>query len=293
MQNIQLSDGRAIPQIGFGTAAIGEMHQDDGFVKETILKAIDAGYRHIDTAAFYGNERSVGKAIAESGMARDQFFITTKVWDTQQGYQPTLRAMEQSLERLQMDYADLYLVHWPYPEKTRPTWQAMEKLHAEGLAKSLGLSNFRKQDIQQLMDFAEIKPVYNQLELHPYLTQKQLVEYCESKGIVVSCWSPLGTGSWSGVEKSEKPIADSVITALAEKYEVSAGQIILKWDVEQGRIAVPKSESDENIAANLALDGFSLTDEELTQIDQLNQDKRYGGDPDNAWQDNLNRPVPE
>lgn len=293
MQNIQLNDGRSIPQIGFGTAAIGAMHQDDGYVKEVISKAIDAGYRHIDTASFYGNERSVGQAVAESGLPRDQFFITTKVWDTQQGYQSTLTAMEQSLARLGMDYVDLYLVHWPYPEKTRPTWQALEKLHHEGLAKSLGLSNFRKTDIQQLLEFAEIQPVYNQLELHPYFTQKTLTEYCESKGIVVSCWSPLGSGSWSDVKAEDKPVNASVIKQLAEKYEVSAGQIILQWDVQQGRIVIPKSESDKHIAANLALDGFSLTDDELSSIDALNTDTRFGGDPDTAWQDNLNNPVPD
>lgn len=292
MQNIHLRDGRSIPQVGFGTAAIGEMHQDDGYVKDTILKAIDAGYRHIDTASFYGNERSVGQAIAESRLQREQFFITTKVWDTQQGYQSTFKAMDESLERLQMDYVDLYLVHWPYPEKTRPTWQAMEKLHAEGIAKSLGLSNFRKQDIQQLFEIAEIKPVYNQIELHPYLTQKTLVEYCESKGIAVSCWSPLGSGSWSDVKAEDKPVAEKVIKEMAEKYEVSTGQIILKWDIQQGRIVIPKSESDKHIAANLALDGFTLTDDELRAIDNLNKDLRFGGDPDNAWQENLERPVP-
>ena len=292
MQSIKLADGRHIPQVGFGTAAIGEMHQDDGYVKDTVLKAIEAGYRHLDTASFYGNERSVGQAVQESGIAREEFFITTKVWDTQQGYQSTLTALEESLERLGTDYADLYLVHWPYPEKTRPTWQAMEKLHSEGLAKSLGLSNFRKTDIQQLLEFAEIKPVYNQLELHPYHTQPQLTEYCQSKGMVVSCWSPLGSGSWSGVAKEDKPIVHDTIVGLADKYQVSAGQIILKWDCQRQRIVIPKSESDDNIKANLQLDGFALTDAELDQIDSLNKNHRYGGDPDNAWRDNLNNPVP-
>ncbi|WP_170669022.1 aldo/keto reductase [Alteromonas pelagimontana] len=291
MRTLKLCDGRSMPQIGFGTAAIGEFQQDNEFVKDTVLKAIEMGYRHIDTAALYGNERSVGQAIAESGIPRKEFFVTTKVWDTQQGHENTLQAMEESLNRLNMDYVDLYLVHWPYPEKTQATWQAMEQLHREGRARSLGLSNFRKSDIQQLMGFAEIKPVYNQLELHPYLTQKALVEYCESKGMVVSCWSPLGSGSWSGVDNSEKPISDPVITKLAEKYGVSAGQIILAWDLQQGRIVIPKAESEKHMKGNLNY-GFTLTDEELTAIDNLNKNHRFGDDPDTATESNLSRPVP-
>lgn len=293
MQSLSLSNGHSIPQVGFGTAAIGSMHQNDSHVKNTVLKAIELGYRHIDTASFYGNEQMVGQAIAESGVARKDFFITTKVWDTQQGYQPTLSAMERSLELLGLDYVDLYLVHWPYPEKTHATWKALEKLHEEKCARSLGLSNFTKRDIQQLFEVAEIKPVYNQLELHPYMTQKPLLEYCESKGMVVSCWSPLGSGSWSDVKFEDKPMADPVITRLAEKYGVSAGQVIIKWDVQQGRVVIPKSESEKNMRANLELDHFSLTEQELNAIDDLNRDERFGGDPVDAYQANLDRPVPQ
>jgi len=292
MREILFHDGNTIPQVGFGTAAIGDMHQDDEHVTHTVLTALNAGYRHIDTASFYGNERSVGAAIKASGIPRDELFITTKVWDTQQGFDSTLKACNESLDRLGLEYVDLYLVHWPYPEKTKATWQAMEQLHSEGKVRSLGLSNFRQTDIESLLEFAKVKPVYNQLELHPYMTQKPLVAFCESVGIVVSCWSPLGSGNWNDIDSSEKPVNDDVIIEMAKKYAVSVGQIILKWDVQQGRIVIPKSESESHIRGNITLDDFTLTDDELTQIDNLNQDRRFGDDPDDAWQANLDRPVP-
>lgn len=292
MRTILLNDGNTIPQVGFGTAAIGEMHADDDYVKGTVLTALEAGYRHIDTASFYGNERSVGMAIRESGLSRDELYITTKVWDTQQGYDSTLTALNASLDRLGTDYVDLYLVHWPYPEKTRDTWRAMEELHGQGKTRSLGLSNFRQQDIEELLTFAKIRPVYNQLELHPYLTQREMVRFCESHGIVVSCWSPLGSGNWNDIDTSEKPLHDDLIRSLADKYRVTAGQVILRWDVQQGRIVIPKSESESHIRANLDLGSFSLTDEEIEQINGLNKDRRFGDDPDNAWRANLDRPVP-
>lgn len=293
MQSLPLCDGRRIPQIGFGTAAIGNWQQDDDYVTEVVSKAIDAGYRHFDTASLYGNERSVGKAIRASGLPRKDFFVTTKVWDTQQGYDNTLTAMEQSLKRLDMDYVDLYLIHWPFPEKTQATWQAMELLHHEGKAKSLGLSNFRKVDIQQLFDFAEIKPVYNQLELHPYLVQQPLVEYCESKKMVVSCWSPLGSGSWSGVKDADKPVNDDAVIEIANAHDVTAGQVILKWNVQQGRIVIPKAESEKHMQDNLQLDGFKLTADEIKKIDSLNRDVRFGADPATATEANLQTPVPD
>lgn len=293
MNTIKLSDGNDIPAVGFGTCAIGSWQQDDDYVVDVILTAIKAGYRHFDTASIYGNERSLGKAIKMSGIPRKDFYISTKVWDTQQGYQETLSAFEASLERLDMEYVDLFLVHWPLPEKTEQTWKAMEELHDLSKVRSLGLSNFRRSDIAHVMSFAKIKPVYNQIELHPYLTQSEMDAYCKEKGIVVSCWSPLGSGGWNDVPVSEKPISDAVISSLADKYGVSAGQIILKWDIQQGRVVIPKAESEKNLRNNLSLETFDLTDSELMKIDALHKGKRFGGDPDTATADNLQMVVPD
>ena len=215
------------------------------------------------------------------------------MWDTQQGYHATLAALEESLERLDMEYVDLYLVHWPYPEKTEHTWKAMEELHEQGKVKSLGLSNFRQSDIEHVLSFAKIKPVYNQLELHPYFTQTDLESFCKKAGIVVSCWSPLGSGTWNATPVSEKPICDETIIRIAKKYDVSAGQVILKWDVQQGRVVIPKAESEKNILNNLSLDSFELTESERDEINALHKSQRFGADPDFANEDNLKMVVPD
>ena len=292
MQTLTFNNGIKIPKLGYGTAAIGSWQADDDYVKDTVLKAIELGYRHIDTASLYGNERSVGRAVKESGIAREEFFITTKVWHTEQGSGNVRKALAASLERLQMDYVDLYLIHWPYPEKTKETWTEMEALHDEGLINSLGLSNFRKSDIEALMTYARHKPVYNQLELHPYFTQKELTEYCESQGIIVSCWSPLGTGEWNSVAKSQKPIADLTIGEIALKHGVSPAQVIIKWDLQAGRIVIPKSETPKNMASNLALDNLTLDAEDMARIDALNKNLRFGGDPDTVYDAAINQKVP-
>ncbi len=293
MRSLILNNGVEIPQVGFGTAAIGEWQQDDDYVKDVILGAIKTGYRHIDTASLYGNERSVGKAIKESGLPREDFFVVSKVWDNEQGRENTLAAFNRSMDRLQLDYLDLYLVHWPVPEMTQETWQMMEKLYSDKRIRALGLSNFRQSDIEQILTFAEVAPSYNQLELHPYLTQKSLCAYCASKDIVVSCWSPLGSGTWSGVDVTEKPVSDEVISEIAQKHGVSNGQVILKWDVQQNRIVIPKAESVVNIANNLKLHDFELTAEEIERINSLNRDRRFGANPDTAYANNMALQVPE
>ncbi|WP_193161268.1 aldo/keto reductase [Microbulbifer hainanensis] len=292
MTTVTLNNGVEIPLLGFGTAAIGEWQQDDSYVTETILKAMGVGYRHFDTASVYGNERALGRAIRDSGIPRQELFITSKVWDSEQGA-GTRSAFERSLERLQLQYLDLYLIHWPAPAYTRETWEAMEKLYEEKKVRALGLSNFRQSDIEQIATFASVRPTCNQIELHPYLTQKPLVDFCQFHEIAISCWSPLGSGSWSGVAKEDKPVADPVIVELAEKYGVNAGQLILKWDIQQGRIVLPKAESVPNIVANFELYGFELSDEDIEKIDGLNRDHRYGADPDSAYEDNLNVKVPD
>lgn len=293
MQEVQFSNGVRIPMLGFGTAAIGVFQRNDHYVKGVIANAIKTGYRHIDTASVYGNERSVGQAIRESGLARKQFFITSKVWDSEQGYDETLRAFDRSLRRLDTDYLDLYLVHWPWPDKTPDTWRALEKLYADKRVRAIGLSNFRQQDIEQILSFAQHKPVYNQIELHPYLTQKSLTEYCRQQEIAVACWSPLGSGSWSGASTAEKPLTDQTIAAIAEQHKASTAQVILQWNIQQQRIVIPKSETPEHIANNFKAGFFTLSAEEIKAIDALNKGKRFGGDPDNAYLSNVRVRVPD
>lgn len=292
MPTVTLNNGVEIPQLGFGTAAIDGWQQDNNYVTDTILKAMSIGYRHFDTASIYGNERALGRAMRESGLPRQELFITSKVWDTEQG-RGTAAAFQRSLERLQLDYLDLYLIHWPLPAYTRETWEAMEKLHEEKKVRALGLSNFRKSDIEQLAIFARIRPVCNQIELHPYLTQKALEDYCRFHKIAVSCWSPLGSGSWSGVEVKDKPVVEPLIVGLAEKYGVSAGQVILKWGIQHGRIAIPKAENLQHIRENFLLSDFTLSREEMAAIDKLNRDHRFGGDPDTAHEENKKMQVPD
>lgn len=292
MTTVTLNNGVEIPQLGFGTAAIGEWQQDNSYVTDTILRAMSIGYRHFDTASVYGNERALGRAIKESGLPRQELFIVSKVWDSEQG-RGTQAAFERSLERLQLDYLDLYLIHWPLPAYTRETWEAMEDLYDQEKVRALGLSNFRQSDIEQIATFARIKPTCNQVELHPYLTQQDLVNFCQFHKIAVTCWSPLGSGSWSGVPEREKPGADPVIVQLAEKYGVSSGQIILKWDIQQHRIVIPKAESLDNVKKNFLLSGFELSDEEIQAINNLNCNRRFGADPDTAHEGNRQIKVPD
>ncbi len=284
--------GVKINQLGFGTAAIGQWQQDDDYVKDTIKTAIKAGFRHLDTASIYGNERSVGKAIAESGIPRDEFFITSKVWDTQQGLQQTLIACEESLLRLGTDYLDLYLIHWPVPELTVQTWRALEQLKEQGKVRAIGLSNFRKSDIEHILAMATHKPVYNQLELHPYFQQKELVAYCQQHGIAVSAWSPLGTGSWSSVAAEDKPLANPTLQHIAQKHGVSTADVIIRWNLQQGRIVIPKAESAENIHRNANIPAFMLSQDDLQAIEQLDKNTRFGADPDTAFAQNSAMRVP-
>ncbi|MCO1334367.1 aldo/keto reductase [Microbulbifer sp. OS29] len=294
MYFIELNNGVEIPQLGMGMAAIGSWQQDDEYVSEVILKAISLGYRHFDTASVYGNERALGRALKESGLPREELFITSKVWDTEQGNTKTHDAFARSLERLQLEYLDLYLVHWPVPAYTRETWEAMEALYQQKKVRALGLSNFRKSDIEQLATFAEVRPVCNQIELHPYFTQQPLVDYCQFHKIAISCWAPLGSGSaWSAVSEHEKPLVDPVILEIAKDHDVGPGQIILKWNIQQHRIVIPKSESLENMRNNFLLSNFNLSHSEINSINELNCNKRLGGDPDYANQTHVMVKVPD
>lgn len=263
-----LHNGVKMP--GFG---LGVYKAEDGEEVITAIKsAVQAGYRAIDTATVYKNEEGVGTAIKECGVPREELFITTKVWNSDQGYESTLAACETSLTKLGLDYVDLYLIHWPVVEKYRETWKALETLYKQGKVRAIGLSNFHKHHIEEIMSIAEIKPMVNQIELHPYLTQKELLDYCQSQDIVVTAWSPLARG---------KCFDNNVLKAIAEKYNKSVAQVVLRWDIQNGVIVIPKSVHENRIQENSDIFDFELTSEEMEAIDALNKNERIGSDPDN------------
>lgn len=292
MEYLTLNNGVEIPVVGFGAASIGQWQQRDDYVTQTISKAIEAGYLHIDTASLYGTERNVGKAVKNSGIKRDQFFISSKVWDTDQDYENTLKSFDDSLKRLEMDYLDLFLIHWPVESKTKETWQALEKLYDEKRVRAIGVCNFRQSDFEEIKTFANTSPCYNQIELHPYLLQQNLVNYCHDNNIAVTCWSPLGSGNWSGAKIKDKPISDPLIVQLAAKYEITPAQLILKWDIQQGRIVIPKSETPANMINNIDLFNFTLDESDITAINRLDRNYRFGGHPNTALENNLKMQVP-
>lgn len=262
-----LHNGVQMPWVGLGVYKA----KDGDEVIQAIKWAIDAGYRSIDTASLYENEAGVGQAIAESHVPREELFITTKVWNTDQGYERTLAAFNASLERLGLDYVDLYLVHWPVPEMYKETWKALEKIYNDGRAKAIGVSNFKKHHLEDLMADAEIKPMVNQVEYHPRLTQEDLLSYCKEQGIQLEAWRPLLKG-----EIFEEP----TLVELADKYNKSVAQIILRWDLQNGVVTIPKSVTQNRIEENIDIFDFELTNKDMSRISALNQDKRNGADPD-------------
>lgn len=282
-----------IPVMGFGTSSIKGSQVDNDSVTEVVQQAIECGYRYIDTASVYGNERAVGRAIAASSVDRESFFVTTKVWVTEANAESVHQAFEASLARLNLDYVDLYLIHWPNPETNVETWLAMEELVKSGKVKQIGLSNFRQQDIEQIMTVATIKPYCNQIECHPYFTNQALRDYCKQQAIQVVAWSPLGSGAWSGLSVEEKPIRDSLVQSIADEIQVSPAQVLLRWHYQLGNVSIPKSETPAHIASNLAIFSFELSDEQMKQISDLNRDKPVGGDPAVLLSRLMSVPVPE
>ncbi|MBN2910327.1 aldo/keto reductase [Polycladomyces sp. WAk] len=246
--------------------------QEGGEVENAVKTAIRIGYRSIDTAAMYGNEAGVGRAVRESGVRREELFITTKVWNTDQGYDSTLAAFEASLQRLGIDYVDLYLIHWPVAGKYKETWKALEKIYRDGRARAIGVSNFQVHHLEDLMADAEIKPMVNQVEFHPYLTQVELREYCSQHGIQVEAWRPLMKGEVANVPE---------IRELAVKYGKTPAQIVLRWNLQHGVVTIPKSVSESRIRENANLFDFELSQEDMAKLDGLNRNQRFGPDPDN------------
>lgn len=257
----------SIPQLGLGVYKVPE---DE--VYDTVRSALELGYRHIDTASFYANEAGVGQAIRDSGIPREEIFVTTKVWNNEQGYDNTLKAFAQSLEKLKMDDVDLYLIHWPVPEIFPETWRALEELYREGRVKAIGVSNFLVHHLQELLQTAEIKPVANQIELHPKLMQKSTVDFCGKNNITIQSWSPLGRANY---------LDDPLLKDLAEKYHKTPAQIMIRWHLQHGYVVIPKSINPSRQKENISVFDFELSNHDMNQIDGLEEGFRIGSDPDN------------
>lgn len=267
-----LSNGVKMPWLGIGVFKVEEGPELINAVKF----AIKNGYRSVDTAAIYGNEEGVGQAIreglAEAGLSREDLFVTSKVWNAELGYEATIAAYETSLEKLGLEYLDLYLIHWPVKGKFKDAWRALETLYKAGKIKAIGVSNFQIHHLEELMKDAEIKPMINQVEYHPRLTQKELQAFCQDNGIQIEAWSPLMQGQL---------LDNPVIQEIAHKHGKSVAQIIIRWDLQNGVITIPKSTKEHRIIENSSVFDFELSNEDMESINELNQNLRVGPDPDN------------
>jgi 2,5-diketo-D-gluconate reductase A len=266
---LTLNNGVQIPQLGFG---VWQVPNDDAVA--AVKTAIEVGYRSIDTAAIYGNEEGTGKAIDESGVPREELFVTTKLWNSAQGYDSTLRAFEESMRKLRLSYLDLYLIHWPAAGQDRyvDTWRAFEKLYADERIRAIGVSNFQAPHLQRLFDETGTVPTVNQIELHPYLVQAAMREFDAKFDIRTEAWSPLAQGG--------AVLSDPVITRLAERYGRTPAQVILRWHLQLGNIVIPKSVTPARIAENFAVFDFALEPDDVAAITELDRGERTGPDPD-------------
>ncbi len=266
--SIDLAGDESIPQFGLGVFQVAPEE-----TTENVLHAIEAGYRHIDTAKAYGNEAQVGQAVRASGLDRSEFFITTKCFNDDHGYDAATRALKTSLGRFEMDHVDLYLIHWPVPSQDRyvETWQALIEAQAAGLARSIGVSNFQPDHLRRIVEETGVTPAVNQIELHPYLQQAGLRREHEERAIVTEAWSPLAQGL---------VLNDPVITSIAEAHGKTPAQVVLRWHIELGNVVFPKSVTVERIAENIDIFDFELSAEEMAQIEALDRGERTGPDPD-------------
>ena len=268
---VTLPNGTKLPMLGFGTWQIPE----GAAVENAVRTALEVGYRHVDTAALYANERGVGKAVRDSGVPREQVFVTTKVWNDKQrkGYDAVLKAADDSLAKLAMDHVDLYLIHWALPGHYKDAWRALEKLHADGKAKAIGVSNFAEHHLADLMADCQVRPMVNQIELHPKLLQPGLLKFCQSNQIAVEAWSPLMQGKIDTVPE---------VVAIATAHGVTPGQVALRWNLQHGVVTIPKSTNPDRIRQNAELYGFELTGDEMAAIDALGSGGRMGPSMDNV-----------
>jgi len=269
---VTLNNGVNMPWLGLGVFKVAEGSE----LVQAVASAVKHGYRSIDTAAIYENEKSVGEgireAIREHSIRREDLFVTSKVWNADLGYESTLAAYETSLQKLGLDYLDLYLIHWPVQGKYKEAWRALETLYKAGRVKAIGVSNFQIHHLKDLMKDAEIKPAVNQVEFHPRLTQQELRDFCKEQGIQLEAWSPLMQGQL---------LDHPDLQELAAKYGKSVAQVILRWDLQHGVITIPKSTKEQRIIENADLFDFELSADDMNRIDRLNQDLRVGPDPDN------------
>ncbi|MFD1361174.1 aldo/keto reductase [Lentibacillus salinarum] len=271
MNYVTLNNGLEMPQLGFGVWQV-----PDEEAEPAVTKALETGYRSIDTAKVYENEQGVGRAIVKSGVSRDDLFITTKVWNSDQGYEETLKAFDASLERLGLDYVDLYLIHWPMPEVDNyvETYKAMEKLYHDGRVKAIGVCNFNIEHLQRLLDECDVVPVLNQVECHPYLQQKDLKAFCEKHNIYVEAWSPLMNGG--------DVLKHDVTTGMAEKYSKTPAQVIIRWHLQSEAIVIPKSVTPSRIEENFNVFDFELSPDEMNQMAELDRNQRKGPEPNDV-----------
>ncbi|TXT57114.1 MAG: Glyoxal reductase [Promethearchaeota archaeon] len=255
---IKLNNGLEIPQLGFGT---WELERDHAL--KPVSWALDIGYRLIDTAAIYTNEKFVGKAIRESDIPREDLFVTSKVWNTDQGYEKTLKAFDASLERLGLEYLDLYLIHWPH-ELPKETWKALEKIYEEGRAKSIGVSNFSIADLEEILTNFDIVPAVNQIEMHPlkYAKNEQLIDFCQEKDIKIEAYSPLTHGEELDYQKFEK---------VADNYDKSIPQVLIRWSLQHDFICIPRSSNEDHIKENTDVFDFKLSEKDMNRLDSINK----------------------
>ena len=268
-KTLTLNDGHSIPTVGLG---VWQAKGNEAI--DAVRFALDAGYRLIDTAAAYGNEAEVGEAIRTSGIPRTDIFLTTKLWNADQGYETTLAAIDRSLATLDMDYVDLYLIHWPHTEFRNPydegdnkreeTWKAMEEIRKAGKARSIGVSNYTADQLEEMKSYATVPPAVNQIEFHPFWFRKDLMDYCHSQKIVVEDYSPLSRGKW---------LQDQRIGAIADAHGKSNAQILLRWGLQHGNVVIPKSVHKERIEENIALFDFTLSDDDMRTLDGLNENE--------------------
>lgn len=268
MQYITLNNGLRMPQLGFGVWKV-----PDEEVTAAVSEALETGYRSIDTAKVYGNEVGVGKAIQSSKVSREDLFITTKLWNADQGYESTLEAFDESLEKLGLDYVDLYLIHWPTPEYDTyvESYKALEKLYQDGRVKAIGVCNFNVDHLERIMKECDVVPVLNQVECHPYLQQKELKTFCKEHNIYVESYSPLMNG--------RDVLADEVITRIANKYNKTSAQVILRWHLQSDSIVIPKSVTPSRIKENFDVFDFELSTSDMDEIAALDRDDRINSDP--------------
>ena len=263
---VKLNNNMQMPILGLGV-----YQTPPGRVTQNSVKfALKLGYRHVDTARIYGNEADVGEAVRESGILREDLFVTTKLWNSDQGYDSTLRAYEASLKRLGLDYVDLYLVHFPVPDVRKESWRAMETLFKKGRCRAIGVSNFTIRHLEELTEESDVIPSVNQVEFHPFLYQKELLDYCQGKRIQVEAYSPLARG-----ERFKQPR----ILSLAKKYSKTPAQLMIRWGIQHGVVVIPKSTREERIRENSQVFDFDISDDDMMSLDSLNEDLRLNWDP--------------